>query len=190
MAAPKLNRCTSGHWLPVDLGKASLIGYTFIWAITLASAAIVAAAGGTLEDGVRHVLMLSLSPRRTATPELGQAVALAAHNIPIACWPLLLGVLGAEQKPTSRHLADALLAASILVNAMPVGAALGAYGAALLPYIPQLPLEWGGLALGISGWLLQRKRALRPRETITLLTLAGLVLACAATVETFCIPHQ
>ncbi len=57
-----------------------------------------------------------------------------------------------------------MLLACIIVNTLQVGAALGAYGTALLPYIPQLPLEWGGLALGASAWLVQRRRALTVSE--------------------------
>ena len=84
---------------------------------------------------------------------------LAAHNIPIVAWPLLLGVLGAHRHRLARQSPTAS-AGVLIANTLPVGAALGAYGAALLPYLPQLPLEWAGLALGASAWLVQRRRAL------------------------------
>ena len=71
-----------------------------------------------------------------------------------------------------------------------MGAALGAYGARLLPYIPQLPIEWAGLALGASAWLLQRRRALTVPEGLALLALTVCVLLCAAVIETVAVPHR
>ena len=108
----------------------------------------------------RRLLGLALSAQRNPPPQVGHVLALAAHNIPIAAWPLLLGVIGAHRHRLATHVADGVLLACIIANTLPVGAALGAYGTAVLPYIPQLPLEWGGLALGASGWLVQRRRAL------------------------------
>jgi uncharacterized membrane protein len=123
-------------------------------------------------------------------PDLAHVLALAAHNIPIAAWPLLLGVMGAHRHRLARKIADAVLAGCILANTVPVGAALGAYGPPLLPYIPQLPLEWAGLALGASAWLVQRRRALGVREGLLCLALIACVLLCAATLETVAVPHR
>jgi len=66
----------------------------------------------------------------------------------------------------------------------------GVYGTALLAYIPQLPLEWGGLALGASGWLVQRRRALTASEGIGVFVLIACVLLCAAALETVGVPHR
>ena len=59
---------------------------------------------------------------------------------------------------------------------------------ALLPYIPQLPLEWAGLALGVGAWLLQRRPALTGREGLALLALTACVAARAAVIETVAVP--
>jgi hypothetical protein len=114
----------------------------------------------------------------------------AAHNIPIASWPLLLGVLGAHHHRLATHIADGVLLACIIVNTLPVGAALGAYGGAVLPYLPHLPLEWGGLALGASAWLVQRRQALTVSEGIGLFLLIACVLLCAAVLESVGVPHR
>ena len=71
-----------------------------------------------------------------------------------------------------------------------MGAALGAYGAPLLPYLPQLPVEWGGLALGVSAWLVQRRRALTVAEGLGLLVLIAGVLLCSGALETVAVPHR
>jgi hypothetical protein len=167
-----------------------LHAYAAVWAATLAAAAIIALVGQPLAAPVRRVLGLALSARRNPPPHLGHVLALAAHNIPIASWPLLLGVLGAHRHRLARHVADGVLLACIIANTLPVGAALGVYGTALLAYIPQLPLEWGGLALGASGWLVQRRRALTASEGIGVFVLIACVLLCAAALETVGVPHR
>jgi hypothetical protein len=188
MATAELSQ-TAPRQLPSELREMWLRAYGAIWLATLGGGSIVAL-GGRLNAPARHLLGLRLRADQTPTPRLGHVVALAAHNMPIAAWPLLLGVVGAHRHDLGRRAADAVLAGSIAVNVLPVGAALGAYGAALLPYIPQLPLEWAGLALGASAWLTQRRHPLTIRGGLTLLALTAIVLLCAATVETAAVPHR
>jgi hypothetical protein len=160
-----------------------------IWATTLVAALIIAVVG-PLQDPARDALGLRLQADQTPAPRLDHMFALSAHNLGVAAWPVLLGVLGAHRRELTRHLADALLAACVAVNVLPVGAALGAYGAALLPYIPQLPLEWAGLALSASAWLLQRRRVLSVAEGVALTALTACVILLAATLETLVVPHE
>jgi hypothetical protein len=115
---------------------------------------------------------------------------LAAHNIPIAAWPLLLGLLVGLSDGRARRAADVVVLACVLVNTVPVGAALGAYGAQLIPFIPQLPVEWAGLAVGYGSWLIQRRRALSVQERLTWLALLSLVLLVAAGLEIYAVPHR
>jgi hypothetical protein len=182
-------RRAARRWLPVGLAHIWLHTYAAVWAATLTAAAIIALVGQPLAAPVRRVLGLALSAQRNPPPHLGHVLTLAAHNIPIASWPLLLGVLGAHRHRFAMHVADGVLLACIIANTLPVGAALGVYGTALLAYIPQLPLEWGGLALGASGWLVQRRRALTASEGIGVFVLIACVLLCAAALETVGVPH-
>jgi hypothetical protein len=184
------SRGTERRWLPAGLGVAWLYAYGGVWIATLVPAALVALVGQPLVLPVRHVLGLALTAQRNPPPHVGQVLALAAHNIPIASWPLLLGLLGAHHHRLATRLADGVLLACIILNALPVGAALGAYGTAVLPYLPQLPLEWGGLALGASAWLVQRRRSLAVSEGLGLLVLSAGVLLCAAALETVAVPHR
>jgi hypothetical protein len=117
-------------------------------------------------------------------------VALAAHNFPITAWPVLLGVMGAHRQKLTRRLADVLVAGWLAVNVLPVGAAIGAYGSPLLPYVPQLPLEWAALSLGASGWLLQRHGGIATRAALVLLVLVALTVLGAAALETIGPPHR
>ena len=175
---------------PIGLARAWLTSYATIWASTLSVALLVSLCGHPLVHPARELLALSLTPQVNPPPHLGHVLALAAHNVPVAAWPLLLGVVGAHRNRLARRVADALVVAYITANALPVSVALGAYGPPLLPYIPQLPLEWAGLALGASAWLVQRRRALTVREGLLWLALIVCALLCAGALETFAVPHR
>lgn len=174
--------------LSSELRRVWLSAYGAIWAATLVAAALVAVVG-PLKSPVRHLLALRLPATETPAPQLAQIVSLTTHNLPIAAWPLLLGVVGAHRSDLSRKIADTVLAGTIAVNVLPVGAALGAYGPVLLPYVPQLPLEWAALAVGASSWLLQRDRTLTITQALTVLAVTGALLLSAATVETLAVPQ-
>jgi hypothetical protein len=161
-----------------------------VWIATLVPAALVVVAEPVLALPVRRVLELELTPQRNPPPDIGHVLVLAAHNVPIVSWPLLLGLLGAHRHRLAKYGADGVLVACIIFNTLPVGAALGAYGTAVVPYLPQLPLEWGGLALGASAWLLQRRRALTALEGLGLLALIVGVLLAAGVMETAAVPHR
>jgi hypothetical protein len=167
-----------------------LDAYAAIWTATLTAAFVVALAWQTLARPVQQLLGLRLTPYTNPPPDIERVMALAAHNIPIAAWPLLLGVMGAHRSPRGRRIADCLVLACIVANILPVGAALGAYGVALLPYIPQVPLEWAGLALGAGSWLVQRQSPLTAGEGWRWFALISVVLVAAAALETFAVPHR
>jgi hypothetical protein len=172
------------------LPHAWLAAYGAVWVCTLCSALLVVLLGAGGKEAVRGLLRLCLQPRVNAPPSVAHVVGLLAHNLPIAAWPVLLGMLGAHRHASTRRVADVVVIASLLASTVPVGAALGAYGAPLVPYLPQLPLEWAGLGLGASAWLVQRRRALRVSEGLGLIALTGIVLVLAAALETNAVPHR
>jgi hypothetical protein len=193
MAATELSsplQQSARRWLPVGLPARWLHAYAAVWIATLTPAAIVALVGQPLVLPARHLLSLALSAQRNPPPQVGHVLGLAAHNFPIASWPLLLGVLGAHRNRLATHVADGTLLACIILNTLPVGVALGAYGTAVLPYLPHLPMEWGGIALGASAWLVQRRQALTISEGIGVFVLIAGVLLCAAVLETVAVPHR
>jgi hypothetical protein len=181
---------TRGSRAGADRLRASLAAYAAIWIATLIPAALVSLAGPALERPVRGALGLRLAARENPAPSAGHVLALAAHNLPIAAWPLLLGVLGANRSRAARHLADGLVLSWLVANTLPVAAALSAYGLRLVPYIPQLPLEWGGLALGAGAWIAQRARAMSVREGLAWVTAIACVLICAGVLESVAVPHR
>jgi hypothetical protein len=192
MAAPELTATTAAVRPSRSPGlvRASLAAYVAIWSATLAPAIVVALAGRMLARTARDVLGLRLAAGANPPPDAHRLLELAAHNLPIAAWPLLLGVVGAHRHRFATKLADGLVVAWIVANALPVGAALGAYGPPLIPYLPQLPLEWAALALGAGAWFTQRSSALALRDTLACLALIAGALLGAAAVETVAVAHR
>jgi hypothetical protein len=162
--------------------------YALICSVTILLAGCVAVSG-RFTNTVRGLLDLHLSAAATPAPSVARAFGLAAHNLPVVAWPLLLGAAGARRSRARRRIADALLVASVTANVVPVAAALGAYGRGLVAFAPQLPLEWAALALGVTAW-----RGIKPgrddaHRWLTRLSLIVVLVAVAASLETFAVPH-
>jgi len=183
MASAELSRAAP----PTRWAAAFLATYAALWGCTLTAAALVAVGAGAAK--VRSILALTLTPARNPPPTLAQILTLVAHNLPIAAWPLLLGVGGTASSPLARRAADSLVVGCALANSLPVGAALGAYGTRLLPYIPQLPLEWAALAGGYCSWIRQRREPLNARQRLTWLALTAVLVIGAAVTESAAVPH-
>lgn len=168
------------------LARCWALAYVLVWAATLLPAGAVALAGGGAAGVVRGVLGLALRP--DAAPAASAAVGVWLHNLPICGWPLLLTPLGAHRRRAWRVAGDLLVGGCAVMNALPVGAALGAYGGALLPYVPQLPAEWAGLAAGAGWWLACRRQAPRLRDALVWAALIAVLLLAAAAIETWGVP--
>jgi hypothetical protein len=176
-------------WLG-ELCRAWLLAYAATWVLTLASAALLTINPAGLDGAVRRVLGATLDRKGNPPPSVGHVLVLLAHNLPLASWPLLLGVVGVDHRHFTRQAADMLVAAVVTVNVLTVGAGLGVYGLLLLPYIPQVPFEWAALALGASAWLMQRRAPLTGRQEAALFAVIAGVLLCAAVLETVAVPHR
>jgi hypothetical protein len=180
----------AGHRRLGELRRAWLVAYAATWIVTLVPAALLAIDLTRLDGPVRHLMGVSLNPQRNPPPKIGHVLALLAHNLPLAAWPLLLGVVGAHRHHLARQITDTVVAAWLTANVLPVGAALGAYGSTLLAYLPQVPFEWAALALSTSTWLLQRRDPLTVGEGVALFALIAGALLCAAILETVAVPHR
>jgi uncharacterized membrane protein len=164
--------------------------YAWVWFQTAVVAVAVAAGGSRLGDATRHLLQLKLSARTNPPPSVGRALELAAHNVSVAAWPLLLGVAGAHRHHLTRTLGDWALLASIALNTLLVGAAVGAYGLRLAPYVPQLPVEWAAVALGAASWLAHRHTPPSIPDGLLRLAVIAVLLLISAALETWAVPHR
>ncbi len=175
---------------PTGVPAAWRQSYVAIWIATLSFATLVVLAGEPFTRPIRNLLGLRLTPQHNPRPHLECILALAAHNTPLFAWPLLLGPAGAHRHQLTTRAADVLVLACVSINTVLVGAALGAYGMALLPYEINVPVEWAALALGAGSWLVQRQRTLSTYERLVWLALIVLLVLCAATLETVGVPHR
>jgi hypothetical protein len=167
-----------------------LCSYLLVWGLTLLAGLVVLCAGRRLMSLTRSVLGLELSARHNPPPTLGHVLALAAHNLPIVAWPILIGLTGVEEHPFGRRVADTAVVMWLIANTAPVGAALAAYGAPLLAYLPQLPFEWAALAVGTAAWITQRRGPATSAERVRWLAVAAALVLCGAVLETAAVPHM
>lgn len=138
----------------------------------------------------RQLLHLTLSGAANPPPSVAGALSIAANNTLHTVWPLTLRPLGAHRHRITRALADCAVAANVCVPALLVGGALAGYGTGVLAFLVHVPVEWAGIALGNSAWVLARRRALRPGERVAVLVGSLLVLCVAAGIETWLTPHR
>jgi hypothetical protein len=135
-------------------------------------------------------LARSTRPHPTLTGSLGDAASILQNNARVLAAPFLLVLLGLPHSRVGRHAGDLTVTALTAASTIPVGLELGRWQGRLLPYLPQLPLEWAALALGVHAWIIARPGHLTVRR---LAPLGGVVLGlliCAASLETWATPHR
>src|SRR6185312_14246933 len=67
---------------------------------------------------------------------------------------------------------------------------LARWRAQLLPYLPQLPIEWAALTVALSAWLLIRTTTPPRRQVAVLAAVTVALLVVAAGLETWCTPRR
>nr|MDQ2897046.1 hypothetical protein [Actinomycetota bacterium] len=107
---------------------------------------------GVLLGGLAPALAPSGHPHPTLHGTLGELASLVANNLRVLAAPFLLAVFRWPGGRLTRRLGDLLIAALIAENTITVGLALGRWGDRLLPYVPQLPLEWAALGIACAAW--------------------------------------
>jgi hypothetical protein len=158
------------------------------------TAAVTAVIGVTLTAGLVAVLdpaiAGSTAPHPTLTGSLNDWLTITAENVRALAAPFLLWMLGADKSRLGRRAGDVVIVAVVAVNAMPVGIALGRWHAQLIPYVPQLPLEWAALILAVSAWLTVRTSAATRQQIAVLAASAALLVLAAAALETWGTPRR
>lgn len=138
----------------------------------------------------RRLLPLTLTAAHNPPPSLAGVLSIAANNTLRSVWPLTLGLIDAQRLRVTRLLADGVVVANLFVSGLLAGGAVGGYGIRVLAFLPHLPLEWAGLAIGASGWVVKRKRPMVERGNGLAVILSAGILLCAAIIETHIAPHR
>jgi hypothetical protein len=158
--------------------------YALLWLGTLLAAVLAIPIAGQLRGGHAHPFPLA-SP---GTP--GMAAFVAANNVREAAIPLLFATLKIGRRNWPVIVGDVVVGATLAVNVALGGLALGSYGMGLLHYLPQWPLEWGGLALALTGWRRARSGRRDPCELALLAICTTILLCLAALIETYAVPQS
>jgi len=153
--------------------------YAVLWMIALSGAVI----GSIVPE-----LAPAGQPHPTLHGSLGDLAAIAATNARVLSAPFLLAFFRFPAHRRTRRLGDLLIAGILAANALRVGLALGRWQFRLLPYVPQLPLEWLAAALAAAAWLTLRNSNQR-RTALAYLAAVLLVVIAGAAVETIATPH-
>ncbi len=98
----------------------------------------------------------STHPHPALHGTLGELASLTTNNLRVLATPFLLTGFRWPAWRLSRRVGDLLVAVMVAENTIVVGLALGRWGARLLPYVPQLPLEWAALGIAGAAWLSAR----------------------------------
>jgi hypothetical protein len=182
MGAAELTRTTgiaSGARRARVHARPITVAYAGMWILTCFGAVIGSAAPGLAPGGQPH-------PTLHGTPSDFASIAIA--NARVLSAPFLLALSRFPSDRRSRQLGDLIVVALLGGNALRVGLALGRDRGALLPYLPQLPVEWLAAALAAAAWLTLRTRA-RDRTGLAYLAAVLVLIAAAAAIETTCTPH-
>ena len=159
--------------------------------LALAAGAVIAlTALGALLSSIDPRLAGTTRPHATLTGNLGDALSILQNNARVLAAPFLLYLFRFPASRTGRLAGDLLVALLAAANAVPVGLELGRWHARLLPFLPQLPLEWAALAVAISAWLTTRHNHAHLSQLALLATLALALLVAAAALETWATPHR
>ena len=155
------------------------VAYAGMWVLTCLGTVIGRAVPGLAPGGQPH-------PTLHGTPSDFASIAIA--NARVLSAPFLLALFRFPSDQRSRQLGDLIIVVLLGGNALRVGLALGRDRGALLPYLPQLPLEWLAAALAAAAWLTLRTGA-RKRTGLAYVAAVLVLVAAAAAIETICTPH-
>ncbi|HEX8086574.1 MAG TPA: hypothetical protein VF529_19965 [Solirubrobacteraceae bacterium] len=151
-----------------------------IWAITLSAAGAVAAVPGAAA-ATRDAFRFQLHTSSPAGWNEAATYFVTNSRIVVA---LLLGAWAHSRSGRMQPVLRAIAVTTVAINAVVVGAALGAYGGAAVRRLVHLPLEWMALAVSLAAYAgRDRRHELRPVLYPGLV--AGCLLACAAVLEAF-----
>jgi hypothetical protein len=129
--------------------------------------------------------------------DISGAAGIYMHNLRVLATPLLgaafLCWLRFNGRSTrgARVLLDVFLTFSVTANGGLLTLSVAGYGLSrMAQWLPHLPFEFAAIALAISTYSLARRVPLRPLQLVASLVACAALLAVAALLETYAIPHR
>jgi hypothetical protein len=130
-------------------------------------------------------------PHATLRPSADAVISILLNNVRVLAAPFILVAARFERSRPSRLVGDTIVGAILLGNAIVVGLALGRWRGALIPFVPQLPLEYLAAATAASTWLDARRNGSRAAAANGWPNAVGTIAlaAAAAVIEVLLTPH-
>jgi hypothetical protein len=169
------------RWRGLDLRTAALCWLAL--ATTTALSAFAAMAWPALGPATR--------PHAALHPTLEAIASILLNNARVLAAPFILVAARFDRGRVSRLVGDTILAAILGSNAIAIGLALGRWRGALIPFVPQLPIEYLAAATAATTWLNARRHAAASAPSIATTGAAATVglTAAAAAIEVLLTPH-
>jgi hypothetical protein len=130
-------------------------------------------------------------PHATLRPSAGAVASIVLNNLRVLAAPFILVAARFERAHATRLVGDAIVAAILIGNAIAVGLALGRWRGELIPFVPQLPLEYLAAATAAATWVDARRTASRAAPTNVWPNAVGTIAlaVAAAVIEVLLTPH-
>lgn len=130
-------------------------------------------------------------PHAALHPSLDAIASILLNNLRVLAAPFILAAAGFGATRVSRLAGDTIVATILVGNAIAVGLALGRWRGTLLPFIPQLPIEYLAAATAATTWIDARRHAFPPARRIAVASAAATIglAAAAAAIEVLLTPH-
>jgi hypothetical protein len=127
-------------------------------------------------------------PHPTLHPSDGAISSILLGNLRMLAAPFLLIAARFERGRGSRLAGDLIVIAVLASNAIAVGLALGRWQGALIPFVPQLPLEYLAAATATAAWVAAHRHG-RPSRPASCAAATIALTAAAAAIEVLLTPH-
>jgi hypothetical protein len=130
-------------------------------------------------------------PHATLHPSFDAIASISLNNVRVLAAPFILAAARFGATRSSRFTGDAIVATILVGNAVAVGLALGRWRGALIPFVPQLPIEYLAAATAAAAWLHARRHGPPRAPQMAVANAAATIglAAAAAAIEVLLTPH-
>ena len=130
-------------------------------------------------------------PHAILHPSLDAIASILLNNLRVLAAPFILAAARFGATRASRLAGDAIVATILVGNAVTIGLALGRWRGALIPFVPQLPIEYLAAATAAAAWLDARRHVPSRGPQIAVANAAATIglAAAAAAIEVLLTPH-
>ena len=130
-------------------------------------------------------------PDPTLHPSFDAIASTLLNNVRVLAAPFILAAARFGATRVSRLAGDAIVATILLGNAIAVGLAFGRWREALIPFVPQLPIEYLAAATAAGAWIEVRRDASLPAPRVAATSAVATIglAAVAAAIEVLLTPH-